>query len=183
MAKLITDGLLTNPNWHDAPFAGILLGGNNQYNGVNIENPLMIVSVATNPSADETFGIGTKTYTFKDSGAAGDQINLGLTIALTVTAIIAKINADRHNGTGCTAYTLGSTSKILLVDNLSQSHHASPGWTNDGAKVVEEMPWMNTIGQHMLLDFDYFRVPLTDVDTKPITLIERNVGSYQNFLY
>ena len=189
MAKMIEDGLLLNPRWHNGPFAGILLGGNNQVNGVKVENPVMIVSVASEPTADETIGIGTKTYTFKDSGATGDQINLGGTAALTASAIIAKINFDNMGTTDitdsplCSAYHLGSATKILLVDNKSQSHHASPAWVNDGAKVIEEFPWMESISQHMLLDFDYFRVPLTDTDAKPISLTERNVGSYQNFLY
>lgn len=189
MTKLIENGLLLNPRWHDGPFAGILLSGHNEVNGCKLENPVMIVSVATEPTADETIGIGTKTYTFKDSGATGDQINLGGTAALTTLAIIAKINLDNMGTTDitdsplCSAYSLSSATKILLVDNKSQSHHASPAWVNDGAKVIEEFAWMESIGQHMLLDYDYFRVPLTDTDTKPISLTERNIGSYQNFLY
>jgi hypothetical protein len=194
MTKLREDGLITNPRWHDGPFAGILLGGMNEMNGAKVENPIMIVSVATNPAADETIGIGTKTYTFKNSGASGDQINLGASAALTAAAIIAKINSDNMGTTNvansplCSAYTLGNTTKILLVDNKSQSHHASPAWINDGAKVVEEFPWMESITQHMLLDFDYFRVPITDDTVKPIALTEQKYGgaaspSYQNFLY
>ena len=189
MTKLIENGLLLNPRWHDGPFAGILLSGHNEVNGCKLENPVMIVSVATEPADGETIGIGTKVYTFKNSGAVGDQINLGGTAILTTLAIIAKINADNMGTTDitdsplCSAYSLGSATKILLVDNKVQSHHASPAWVNDGAKVVEEFAWMESIGQHILLDFDYFRVPLTDTDTKPISLTERNVGSYQNFLY
>lgn len=194
MAKLQENGLMNNPRWHDGPFAGILLGGLNEINGCKLENPVMIVNVATNPSATETIGIGTKTYTFRASGAVGDEINLGGTIPLTVANIIAKINADNMGNTDvtdsplCSAYTLGNSAKILLVDNKSQSHHASPGWTNDGAKVVEEFPWMESIDQHMLLDFDYFRVPLTDTDVKPIQLNVQKYGgtsspSYQQFLY
>ena len=187
MAKLIEKGLMTNPNWHYGPFAGILLGGANQINGANVENPLTIISVTVNPTAAESFGIGTKTYTFVANGVtpSTDEIELGLTAAATATNIITQINTDRHNGTGCTAYTLGKNTLILLVDNNIESHHGAPGFSDAGCigKLVEDMPWMNSISQHMLLDFDYFRVPLTDTDTKPISLTERNIGNYQNFLY
>jgi hypothetical protein len=184
MGKLREDGLLLNPRWHNGPFAGIHLGGAMQYNGIKVENPIMTINVATNPAADETFGIGTKTYTFKNSGATGDQINLGATAALTAVNIITKINADNASGTQCSAYPLGSSTMILLVDNYSRKNTASPGWTNDGAKVVEVDVWMNEIPQHMLILTDYFAVdPVTDTDTKPIKLTERNAGTYQNFLY
>jgi len=190
MGKLREDGLILNPRWHNGPFAGIHLGGAMQYNGVKVENPLMTVSVATNPAQNETIGIGTKTYTFKNSGAAGDQINLGATAALTTAAIIAKINLDNMGNTDvsdspmCAAYPLGSTTLILLVDNVAHNATESPAWINDGAKVVEDQYWINEIPQHWLIDTNYFAVdPVNDTDAKPIKLTERNAGTYQNFLY
>jgi len=184
MGKLREDGLFRNPRWHSGPFAGIHLGGAMQNNGVKVEHPLMIVNVATNPTEDETIGIGTKTYTFKDIDTAGDCITIGSTAALTALAIIAKINIDNADGTGCSAYSLGKDTYILLVDNLSQSHHSSPAWVNDGAKVVELVQWMEEVPQYMLNQTDYFAIDNTsDTDAKPIKLVERNKGSYQNFLY
>jgi len=183
MGKLRTDGLMLNPRWRTGVFAGIHLGGAMQNNGVKVENPVMTVNVATNPTEDETIGIGTKTYTFKDIDTVGDNITIGSTAALTALAIIAKINADNADGTECSAYPLGKSTMILLVDNVTRSHHASPGWTNDGVKVAEVDVWLNEIPQHWLIDTDYFAMDATDTETKPITLIERNAGSYQNFLY
>ena len=189
MGKLREDGLLLNPRWHDGPFAGIHLGGAMQYNGVKVENPIMTVSVATNPTAGETIGIGTKTYTFAAVDTAGDNITVGLTAAATALNIIAKINADNFGNTDitdsplCSAYPLGSSTLILLVDNLSEHNTASPGWINDGAKVVEDQFWINEIPQHWLIDTNYFAMDPTETNTKPISLTERNPGTYQNFLY
>lgn len=184
MGKLRENGLLVNPRWHDSPFSGIFLGAGNTDAGVSVANPLMMIQVAVNPTANETFGIGTKTYTFKGSGAVGDQINLGATIPLTVTAIINKINLDCHNGTGCTAYPLGAEDLLVLVDNEIESHHHAPAFTDDVGKVIEHMEWRNEINQAYLNQKEYFKIDnVHDVDAKPIVLVERNSGTYQNFLY
>ena len=184
MGKLLEDGLLVNSRWHDSPFAGILLGANNANNGVNMSHPVMVVQVKTNPSADETIGIGTKTYTFKASGAIGDQINIGVVEEVTAANIIIKINADRHNGTGCTAYPMGNAQCILLVDELAELASSAPTFTVDAGKVIVDKAWANTISEAMLDSVSYFKVDnTTDVNTKPITLVERNAGTYQNFLW
>jgi hypothetical protein len=186
--KIKEDGLLLNPKWHNGPFAGILLSGHNEQNGVKLENPVMTVSVVTNPDAFETIGINGLTYTFVAANADVDEINIGATAALTAANIITKINSNKKN-CGCSAYSLGKDTLILLVDNLSEKNNAAPGWINDGAKVIEDMCWMNSITQHMLYDYDYFRInEVTDTDAKPIVLATHRYGgatapSYQEFLY
>lgn len=182
--KTRENGLFLDPRWHESPFAGILLGINVGHNGAKVSHPIMTISVANNPGFGETFGIGTKTYTFVAVAPVGDQILVGATAALTATAIINKINADRKAGTGCTAYAIGNPTLILLIDNLAEADTASPTFTDDLPNIAEDLPWMNSVPDHWLIDTNYLAIdPASDVDTKPITLTERNAGTYQNFLY
>jgi len=154
-------------------------GTNMENDGANLQREIMVVSVTTNPVATETIGIGTKTYTFVASGATGDQINIGTAEADTALNIIAKINVDRADA-GCAAFLLGSDVLIGLVSN---SYSTQPTFTPDGIKVVEDVAWTAALTEVQLEDEDYFKVALTDLNAKPIVLVERNAGTYQNFLY
>jgi hypothetical protein len=51
------------------------------------------LTVVTNPAADETIAVAGTTFTFKASGATGDQINIGANVNATATAIAAAVNA------------------------------------------------------------------------------------------
>lgn len=189
MLKLLDNGLFVASNAKDSHLAGIVLGTHNENDGAKFMRPLMTIEVVTNPAPTETIGIGGKTYTFIASGATGDQINVGTDAAATALNIIAKINADKRL-TVCTAYSLGKATLIALVsENLTE-----PMFTADGAKIVEDLPWALTVTELIIEDEDYFKIPLTDVNAKPIVLATHHYDGdgvsgysgnfpYQNFLY
>lgn len=157
----------------------MVLGTHNENDGILLQREYAVIYVATNPSPTETIGIGTKTYTFVASGATGDQINVGLTAAATILNIKAKINAD-YLATGCRAYSLGLGTLLALVSNSDSTH---PTFTPDGVKVVLDTDWTVDIAESRVENENYFKVPLTDANAKPVVLVERNSGTYQNFLY
>lgn len=51
------------------------------------------LTVVTNPAADETISVAGTVFTFKASGATGNQINIGADAAATATAIAAAVTA------------------------------------------------------------------------------------------
>lgn len=190
MGKIRENGILIDPNWHESPFAGILLGLHVGHNGAKVSHPIMTINIVNNPDFGETFGIGTKTYTFVAVAPVGDQIFREATKAATIANIIAKINADRHNGTGCSAYAIGNPDLILLVDNTAEDNSASPTFTDSLPNIAEDQFWINEIPDHWLIDTNYFAIePTTDASgVSPVTLtVQRNGGptapSYQDFLY
>jgi hypothetical protein len=178
MARLREDGLYTDSKSNDGAFGGFVLGTHNENNGAYLTRKAMTIHVATNPAADETIAIGATTYTFKASGATGAQINIGADVNFTTTNIINKINLDEI---GVSAYPLGDTSKLIIVCDAAAG--TPPVFTADGVKVVEDIAWANIIAQAKLEDENYFLRAVTDADVKPIVLVERNPGTYQNFLY
>jgi len=184
MLKLQEKGLFVTNLTLNSPFAGFVLGSNNENDGANMARPVMVISVATNPAPTETIGIGTKTYTFIASGATGDQINVGTLAVDTMANIIAKINEDTAD-TGVTAYALQDASLAVLVSNVvgTVPAYTPPTFTPDGSNVVAAIAWANVIAQATLENEDYYKIALSDPSAKPIVLVERNAGTYQNFLY
>jgi len=178
MSRLLEDGLFTDSKSKDGAFGGFKLGNHNQNDGAYLVRKAMTVHVATNPTADETIAIGVITYTFKNSGATGAQINIGGDAYITTTNIINKINLDNIL---VSAYALGDASKLILVCDAAAG--TPPVFTPDGAKIVEDIAWANLIAQAKLDDVNYFKRASTDPDVKAIVLVERNPGTYQNFLY
>lgn len=53
------------------------------------------ISVASQPSADDTVSVNGHAITFKTSGATGAQVNIGGTTTITATSLRALINADQ----------------------------------------------------------------------------------------
>ena len=195
MLKMQEQGLYITNLTLQSPFAGFLLGIHNEQSGAKMARPVMVLKVATNPSADETFGIGTKTYTFKASGATGNQINLGISATLTRDAIIAKINLDTAS-TGVTAYSLQGGAFAILVSNTvgTVPAYTPPAFTADGVKVVADVAWANVIAEAKLESESYFKIALTDPNAKPVVLGVHyadgdgvsgysGVGTWTNFLY
>lgn len=50
------------------------------------------------PTADETFVLNGVTFTAKDSGATGNQFNIGGSVTLTAAAVVAAVNASTTAG-------------------------------------------------------------------------------------
>jgi len=175
MLRLIEDGLFSSA------FKLINYDANNKNDGVEMFRRVMVVAVNVNPSANETFSIGTKTYTFKASGSTGDQIDIGTTRAITIANIVTKINLDRVS-TGCLAYSIANSAKILLVKNALNG--IDPLFVEDGDKVNEDFAWTTDIAEAKLESVNYFKTNITlDGAAKPVTLTERNAKSATNFLY
>jgi hypothetical protein len=64
----------------------------------------------TQPNANDTFTVGSQTYTFVTSGATGNQINIGASLAATITAAAAVIAASTDSVVSCLqAVTTGTT--------------------------------------------------------------------------
>ena len=183
MLKVLEDGLYTASLTKNSAFRSEIMGTHMERDGITMFRPIMFVRVATNPGAPETFGIGTKTYTFIASGATGDQINLGIDIAATTSSIKAKINADTAD-TGVTAYSLSNPGILALIDNVVEDAEDAPAFTADGVKLIEDIGWDLEVGQPIVEDEDYFKVDnTTDEASLPVELVEYNPGTDKNFLY
>jgi len=180
MARLIEDGLLSAGASNTSAFRAIEYDANNANDGATMFRKVMIVNVPNFPAANETFGIGAKTYTFKASGATGAQINIGSTIAEMVANICAKINLDKVS-TGCTAYSIANSTKILLVRNTANG--INPAFTELDEKVTQDTAWSLDVLEAKLESASYFKVASTDVTVKPIVLVEQNAKTATNFLY
>ena len=94
--------------------------------------------------------------------------------------IADKINLDARNGTECTAYVLQDNDYLVLVANVVG---ATPTYTPDGTKVVTDIAYTNYIAEVAVESETLYKVPITDVTTKPTVLVERNAGTDKNFLY
>jgi len=180
MLKLLEDGLFVANCSTGSAFKLMNYTANNANNGITMARRVMVVSVAGQPVAGETFTLGAITYTFVASGATGSQINLGADHETTTTNIIIKINADRTT-VGCSAYALGKDTYILLVENVAGN---APLFGALGVKIVQNKAWSYIITDAVLEDTDYFKVDNTvDIAAIPIELTEQNVGTKDNFLY
>jgi hypothetical protein len=179
MSRLIEDGLFSASASNNSGFKLINYNSSMESNGIKNYFQVMVADVIVNPTAGHTFGIGAKAYTFVASGATGDQINIGATVPLTITNIIAKINLDRE-ATRCSAYLLGDTTRFLLVERVSgYSPIFSPG-----ASVSIVLGWSFDIDETLLDSTSYFlRENVVDVALKPVELVERNKNTKDNFLY
>ncbi len=99
----IDSGSPTNTQIIDLTARQAVMAGTLLFN-VKLSNPLAYVKTITvavfgNLVADtSTLTVGTKTYTFKSSGATGDQINIGASNDATATNIRTKINTDLVTG-------------------------------------------------------------------------------------
>lgn len=179
MARLIEDGLFSAGAASNSGFKLIQYTSAMANNGIKNYYQVMTVHITANPTAGHTFGIGGKTYTWVASGAAGDQINIGATVPLTIVNIIAKINVDKAT-TRCTAYLIGDTTKFLLVETVMGY---SPIFTA-GATIVKDLGWSYDIDETLLESTNYFlRENVVDVALKPVELAERNKGTANNYLY
>jgi len=179
MLKLQEPALFTASVAKDSHFAGIKLGNHNQNDGVNFLRNVRLIQILTNPAADETIVIGTKTYTFKVAAALATEITIGGTKPETVNNILARINIDTR-ACQCSAYNVQDTTRFMLVANVGG---ATPTVTTDGVKIEIQTLWLNTLAEATLESELVYKIPLTDVNAKPITLVERNAGTYHNFLY
>ena len=157
----------------------MILGANNENDGANFQKKVAVIQVDVNPTANETIGLGTKTYTFKAAITGVDQILIGTDEGATALNIIAKINADML-ACGAEAFSLGGVTYVCLVSNTVGSN---PTFTPDGVKVKVDTAWTLTVPESLLEDTGYFKKALTVVDAKPIVLVERNAGTAFNFLY
>lgn len=180
MLKFLEDGLFATNCSTGSAFKLMNYTANNANNGITMARRVMVISVAGQPVADETFSLGAITYTFKDSGATGYQINLGADHETTTTNIIAQINLDRV-AIGCSAYALGKDTYILLIENVAGD---APLFTALGTKIIQNKAWSYTITEAVLEDTDYFKVDNTVEETAiPVVLTEQNAGTKDNFLY
>ena len=179
MLKLQERGLFVADLVGESPFSGFILGTNNEQDGAAFNKNVMVMSVAVNPGAAETVVIGGKTYTFVVSGATGDEINIGTTAAETLVSLMEKINADKET-TLCTAYPLQSDTLAILIANEVD---VEPTFTPDLTNIIAAIAWDVSVSEAILEDEDYFKIPITAEGSKATVLVERNAGTYQNFLY
>lgn len=75
------------------------------------------ITFASQPAADSVITINGTAFTFKASGASGNQINLGVDLAATVTAIATALNASGVSGVALATYApVGGTKITVTVD-------------------------------------------------------------------
>ncbi|MEZ5782059.1 MAG: hypothetical protein R3D70_10585 [Rhizobiaceae bacterium] len=56
------------------------------------------ITFTTNPAADTAVSIAGTAVTFKASGAAGNEVNIGADLAATLTALASMLNASADAG-------------------------------------------------------------------------------------
>ncbi len=100
----------------------------------------------------------------------------------TARNIVDKINFYSGDAeTGTTAYLLNNPLKIALIANVVDT---TPTFTVDESKLVTDLSWDTTISEAILENTDYFKVdPTTAPEAVPTVLVERNSGTWHNFLY
>ena len=77
MLRLQTDSLFTASQAIADAFAGFHLGVNCEMDGANMQRKIAVLKIVTLPTDGTTVVIGGKTYTFKNTVAAADQIKIG----------------------------------------------------------------------------------------------------------
>jgi len=181
MGKLLEDGLFAANCSKNSAFKRVEFTAHNATGDITMARRYQIINIAGQPVANETFGLGTITYTFKASGATGYQINIGADHEATTINIIAQINLDRV-AIGCSAYALGKATYIMLIENVAGD---APLITELGTKIVKVLgSWRYDVADEDLADTDFFEVDNTvDTATIPVTLSEQNAGTKDNFLY
>lgn len=68
------------------------------------------------PAVDSTITINGTAFTFKASGASGNQINIGADLAATLIAIRAALNASAVSGVAQATYTNNTTTLTVTHD-------------------------------------------------------------------
>jgi hypothetical protein len=76
---------------------------------------------SANPEDDSTITTGTTTWTFKASGATGTQINKGGTLALTLAAAVAAMNASADSETTKCTYHANATTLYYYFETAGSS--------------------------------------------------------------
>ena len=77
MLRLRPEGTFTAGKSIASSFAGLHLGDNNESDGLNTNRKIAVVKMVTIPADAETLVVGTKTFTFKNTVVAVDQIKIG----------------------------------------------------------------------------------------------------------
>lgn len=72
------------------------------------------ITFSGQPAADSTITINGTAFTFKASGATGNQINIGANIAATVTATVTALNASAVSGVAAATYSVDGTNTAKL---------------------------------------------------------------------
>lgn len=74
------------------------------------------ITFSVNPSADDTITLNGTAWTFKASGATGNQVNLGASLALTMAALKTALNASAETQTAKCTYEVNSTKLFITFD-------------------------------------------------------------------
>lgn len=95
--------------------------GNGGVAGVDAVKQVSTLSYTGQPAADDTITLGGKTYTFKASGATGDEINIsGVDAKSTYDALVARVLTDTAT-TLCTGVNTGTgaTGSVVFTANTA----------------------------------------------------------------
>lgn len=154
------------------------------------------ITFAANPSADATITLNGTAWTFKASGATGNQVNIGATLAATLAALVVALNASsetqtvkctywanatvltiRHKtgGTSGNSFTLAASVATPSGATLSGGA-AAPGTASSGDLVIDmgrtdaEINELFGAGSHLAQVARAFRAvnPVTNVDCLPL---------------
>lgn len=82
------------------------------------------ITFTTNPVADTTVTIAGTAVTFKASGAAGNQVNIGVDLAATLTALASMLNGSGDAGLSSVDYTATATKLQLTAATAGEAGNA-----------------------------------------------------------
>ncbi|RSV44415.1 hypothetical protein CA234_03090 [Sphingomonas sp. ABOLE] len=76
------------------------------------------------PAVDSTVSVAGVAFTFKASGAAGNQVNLGADLPATLAALATKLNASADAGVSAATYSSDATSLTVTHDTPNATGNA-----------------------------------------------------------
>jgi len=74
------------------------------------------ITFSAQPAVDSTVTINGTAFTFKASGATGNQVNIGVNLAATMTALATVLNASVISGVAEATYVGGATTLTITHD-------------------------------------------------------------------
>lgn len=77
------------------------------------------ITFSTQPAADSTITINGVVFTFKASGATGNQINIGATLSDTIDAIVTALNASVSTAVDDATYSKTGTTILTVTHDAA----------------------------------------------------------------
>lgn len=82
------------------------------------------ISFTANPVANDTITLGGTAWTFKSSGATGTQVNIGVSLSATMTALATALNASADTQTALCRYVATANGLVVVYKTTGTAGNA-----------------------------------------------------------